>query len=141
MKHLAAMIASAFAACSMAEPSPVQVVDVGQPFTLRPGEVARVGSGLSIEFEGVTADSRCPKGEQCVRAGDATVRIGLRLAPGVRQVAELKTAAGAPPARLPGLEVRLVGLTPHPVTGRTIAPRDHVATLSVDPSGTSEPTR
>ena len=120
--------------CSTASPAPPVRAGLGQPFSLRVGESARTDDGaLVIGFEGVTADSRCPKGERCVWAGDATVRVWLQQAGGPRLTRELHTAPNAPHAEnAPSHGLRLVRLDPLPITGKAIVQGDYVATLARD---------
>lgn len=49
---------------------------LGEEFTLREGESARVGDNLRLTFQSVEEDSRCPEGVQCAWEGNARVRIG-----------------------------------------------------------------
>ena len=51
--------------------------ELGQPFDLKPAEVATI-DGLQITFEGVSEDSRCPRGTQCAWAGDAAASFTLQ---------------------------------------------------------------
>jgi hypothetical protein len=45
---------------------------LGQEFNLPVGQTALInGENLLIKFDAVTADSRCPKGVQCIWAGEA----------------------------------------------------------------------
>ena len=124
----------ALLACSAVSPAPPVRAGPGQPFSLRVGESARTDDGaLVIGFEGVTADSRCPKGERCVWAGDATVRVWLQQGGGPRLTHELHTASNTPHAEnAPSHGLRLVRLDPVPITGRAIAQGDYVATLARD---------
>ncbi len=127
-----AMVCTACSAAGFAEP--VRATP-GQAFSLKIGESARSDDGaLVIGFEGVTADSRCPKGEQCFWAGDATVRVWTQQSGGPRQTHELHTARPAPGAgnapEVAGL--RLVRLDPTPITGKSIVAGDYRATLVLD---------
>lgn len=118
------------AGCAAGADQPLRI-EAGKPFSLRAGQSAQTGDGaLRIGFEGVGADSRCPKGERCVWAGDATVRVWLQRGAGARVRLELHTAPGM--ARAEPAPVRLVGLEPVPVTGTVLAPGDYVATLALD---------
>lgn len=132
MKGIAATIVASLlcTACSVAGPVPT---DPGNPISLRPGESAPAGdTGLRIGFDSVTADSRCPKGEQCIVAGDATVRVWLQRGSAPRETRNLHTASGpAQAANVLGLDVRLLRLDPSPVSGRAIAKADYVATLAL----------
>jgi hypothetical protein len=123
-------------AAPSATPLPVQP---GQPFALKAGQVAAAADGLRIGLDGVSADSRCPKGEQCVWAGDATVHVWWQQAGGARQSGELHTAPGrAASIAVAGRSLRLLRLEPWPVSGRPIAPVDHVAHLLLDAAGPAE---
>jgi hypothetical protein len=126
-------------ACSQAPPAQPGRAEPGQTFSLKVGESARTeGGAWEIGFEGVPADSRCPKGEQCVWAGDATVRVWLQKAGGARLTRELHTAPNAPNAGGPHIALRLVRLDPPALAGKSIAQRDYVATLSLDRDASGE---
>ncbi|MET0519104.1 MAG: hypothetical protein ABW005_09745 [Burkholderiaceae bacterium] len=139
-----------WAACSVAETAgplsaplqaPIQI-ERGKGFALRVGESAQSADGaLRIGFDGVSADSRCPTGEQCVWAGDASVRIWLQQGAGPRERREMRVAPGASPssAALPGrdLELRLLRLEPYPVSGKAVDPAAYVLTLVLAPGSGS----
>jgi hypothetical protein len=119
-------------ACSVGPPAQPASVGLSQPFSLRVGESARTHDGaLVIGFEGVTVDSRCPKGERCVWAGDATVRVWLQKAGSTRLTRELHTAPGATHADGAASRLRLVRLDPAAVSGKAIAQSDYIATLAL----------
>lgn len=129
-------------ACSLAPPAQPASVGPSQPFSLRVGESARTHDGaLVIGFEGVPADSRCPKGERCVWAGDATVRVWLQKAGGTRSTHELHTASSATRADGAASALRLVRLDPPAVSGKAIAQSDYVATLALGGGDASAPER
>ena len=53
-------------------------VATGSEFELSVGQEARVqGTSLRIRFDGVSQDSRCPQGVQCVWAGNAVVNLRI----------------------------------------------------------------
>ena len=140
----ATIVASlAWTACSMAGPARPVHIEPGKNFSLRTGESAQAhDDALRVGFEGVTADSRCPKGEQCVWAGDATARVWLQHGSGPRETRELHAAPGAAQAvRVLDHELRLVRLDPYPVTGKPIAKADYVATLTLSRSSAAESDR
>jgi len=116
---------------------------LGERFTIRIGESAQIeAEALQIGFEDVPADSRCPRGEQCIREGAATVRLWLQKAPGPRERLELRTAPKEQTAtRCLSYEVRLVRLDPYPVSGRPIAKGEYVATLELTRGSTAAPDR
>ncbi len=133
MKHAGLALAVVLASTGTvaggdAEPRSVKI---GEAFELRPGESARVdGAGLEIGLDKVVADSRCPKGEQCLWAGDATVRVYLRVVGGPRETSDVKLSAAEGAAiGKSGHSVRLLGLSPYPVSGRRIEPSDYRAKL------------
>ena len=125
-------------ACSLAEPTRAANTERGKTIVLRVGESVRSDDGaLLIGFVGVPADSRCPKGEKCISAGGATVRVWLQLVGGPRLTRDLQTASHSLHLEnAPGSDLRLVRLDPYPISGKAIAQGDYVATLSIgrDPS-------
>ena len=138
MRIAAAVIAAALAlpACSSADPARPLQMEVGKSFSLKAGATAQaVDPALLIGLEAVTADSRCPKGERCIVAGDATVRIWLQQGSGPRQTRELHVAGAAQAVRVQDHELRLLRLEPYPVTGRPIAPADYIATFTLNRGG------
>lgn len=124
-------------ACSTAGVAPDVTVEPGTPFRLKPGQIAVVAAdGVQIGFDGVTADSRCPRGERCVWAGDATLRVWLARRGGPRESGELHTVLGQPRSlTAAGHALQLVRLDPTPVSGRSLEPASYVATFALDPSG------
>ena len=130
---VAAIAAVAWTACSLAGPNASSRIEPGQDFILKPGESALTRDGaFRVGFDRVTADSRCPKGEQCIRAGDATVLVWFQQGSGAKQMRELRGGAGAAqPVQVAGQALRLVRLEPDQVTGKTIATSDYIATLNL----------
>jgi hypothetical protein len=103
------------------------------PFTLAVGEEAAVGS-TEVRFVQVAADSRCPRGVNCVWEGDAVVELTVRKGGNVTPL-ELHTH-GSPErpnvGEAQGYRFRLVALEPYPVEGQTIPAEDYRATLSAE---------
>jgi hypothetical protein len=124
-------IASSGASCGTSPSSP-RSVPLAQEFTLSPGETARVeGADLTVTFESVSADSRCPQGVNCVWEGEAVVLVSLRVddQPAARR--ELRTPADSE-AEAGAYRVRLVGLAPLPRAGASPAPGEYRATFLVN---------
>lgn len=123
--------------CCVAEPARTVVIELERPFSLKPGEVASLpDAGLRVGFDGVTADSRCPKGEQCFRAGEAILRLWSEQPASARQVLELRTdPPGARRAAVGLRTLHLLRLDPYPVSGKSIRPGDYAALLSLGADG------
>ena len=100
---------------------------------LQAGQSTRVeAAALDIAFMGVTADSRCGKGETCIWEGSATVQLTVTGAAGTRELALHTAAMSGPRAAVYGeWTIGLVALEPLPVSGREIAPDAYVVTLSI----------
>lgn len=102
-----------------------------EPFRLAAGQTAAIaGERLTVGFTGVDSDSRCPANVQCIRAGEARVRLALRAAGGRSDDVVLATQGAEPrSASFGAYDVYLVALDPQP---RTDVPRpQYVATLRV----------
>jgi hypothetical protein len=104
-----------------------------QEFKLEYGqEVAVKGQELSVKFDAVLEDSRCPTGVNCVWEGDAKILIGAREATSEALKLELHTngrfnQAGAYRQYV----IRLVALDPHPKADVENEQKDYVATLLI----------
>ena len=116
-----------------AGPSEPQPAALGESFTLKAGESARIeAEALQIRFEDVPTDSRCPTDVECVWEGDATVRVRAQKASRAGERLELHTSAREQTSVVyEGYEIRLLQLAPHSVSGRTIEQTDYKATLEV----------
>ncbi|MEM7052221.1 MAG: hypothetical protein AAF604_21320 [Acidobacteriota bacterium] len=103
----------------------------GEPFRLAVGESARLeDSDLKVVFEAVIGDSRCPRGVQCVWAGEATIRLTARLGD---QTFESELTTQKPEGELAGHRCRLLAVDPYPVHGEEIAPEDYAVRLELTP--------
>ena len=135
MRFSAAAIAVSlvWTACSLAEPGKTMTFELGTEFSLRAAQSAvSADSRWRVGFDGVSSDSRCPRGEQCVWAGDATVRVWVQQGNGPKQARVLHTASGAAQAaQVLGHELRVLRLDPYPISGKPIAAADYQATLSL----------
>jgi hypothetical protein len=99
---------------------------------LAPGGAAAIADAdISIQFVGVTGDSRCPADAFCIQGGDAVVHVRVLDAGAVASY-ELHTGDGQRAAAAHrGLRIELVELQPYPFSSRTIDPSDYRATLVV----------
>ena len=108
------------------EPSPVN-----QRLTLAPGQTLAVGeAAISVKFEGVSGDSRCPLNAICITGGDAQVGLDVIPARGDRVSYVLHTG-DMRPVKHDDLTISLIDLAPYPFAGRPTDPRDYRATLQV----------
>ena len=127
------LLALPLVCCAQADAPPAAEVSPGQQFTLKLGQTARVkGEGLEVKFASVAEDSRCPKGEQCIRAGSAKIRVEVARGGGEPVTLELDTEPGRQEAAHLGYALTLVALDPYPAANRQAAPEDYRATLVVD---------
>lgn len=107
-----------------------KTVSLDQPFEIKVGKTVQVaGEGLSISFEGVPSDSRCPVGVQCVWAGNAVVQLVLSK-DGKAAGVELNTGLEPRSATYLNYEVELLGLAPEATQGG-LSQNQYVATLVV----------
>lgn len=65
-------IAMTLPGCTGASPTRA-TAPLGQPIQMAPGERIALPDGATLRYVEVAADSRCPPGVQCIRAGDADV--------------------------------------------------------------------
>lgn len=105
-------------------------VPLNTEFVLAPGGSAIVDSvSLSVRFNRVTGDSRCPADAICIQGGDAIVHITV-ISGGITRDYELHTG-DMRPVRHDDKTIALVQLAPYPFSSRTIEPGDYRATLKV----------
>jgi hypothetical protein len=93
------------------------------------GETKTVGD-VTLEFVGVEEDSRCPKGEQCVWAGNARVAVDASVG-GKKARVTLDTNRGDRVVGVEGRVLKLEDVAPTPIAGRPISKEDYVVTLVV----------
>lgn len=97
------------------------------------GESQRLANtDFTVLFETVLEDSRCPKGTNCVWAGDATVRIRIEV-PGVPAVTHtLHTNDGFQREVIQGnWRIQLSSLMPEPTTDGPPRSDEYRATLLI----------
>ena len=111
-------------------PAP-QTAPVSREVVLAPGQSARA-DGLTVTFDGVSADSRCPIGVQCVWEGDAVVVVTVREPSREAANLELHTSGRYPREGTYGrYRVRLVSLAPQPREGEGVPAGEYRATVLV----------
>jgi len=111
--------------------APNSTVPLGTDFTLAPGESAAVnGESLQLTFVKLTGDSRCPANVQCVWAGSAVIAVHTTSSVGTRDL-PLETLVARDTATVDGFLVRLVSVTPAPLTTDPIPPASYRATMRI----------
>jgi hypothetical protein len=103
-------------------------IPLNTEFTLAPGQSTAIdGASMSIRFNGVSGDSRCPADAFCIQGGSADVRI---TAASDRSSGEYTLKTGDMRAvQHDDVTVALVQLAPYPFSSRTIASDEYRATL------------
>ncbi len=134
MRPLGALALGVFFSFCAAGPRAADVVEatLGQSFELKAGQTASIRSEkITLTFVAVPEDSRCPKGEQCIVAGNARVLVEVAAGSNAPERIELDLGRGEAEAVVGGIAVTLLGLEPYPVSGRTIRLEDYLASLSL----------
>jgi hypothetical protein len=115
-------------------PTVPSVVPVAE-FVLAAGESAAVsGTGLTVRFDRVVNDTRCPGNALCITAGDAEIALSVRRAGRPADGLSLRIAGGGNRALMGDWVLSFTALSPYPFTDRPIAPGDYRATFRVDPA-------
>jgi hypothetical protein len=128
----AGLVMAAFAALGVACDSPTRptVADVGEPFSLKVGRSAEVGDIVTVKFERVVSDSRCPLDALCITAGSALIELQVSIG-GDQATLGLTTDAPGWNVVHGGFLFRLVELQPYPRASMPTPARDYVVTLNV----------
>lgn len=111
-------------------------ITLDKNFVLKVGQEALTGDGkLKIKFVSVAEDSRCPKGVNCIWAGNARVVLQVGKSNGKPVNLELNTnpreATNAAGGGFDQYLIKLVEVAPYPVADQTIRPGSYVVTLIV----------
>ena len=107
-------------------------VQPNRQFDLAVGQEARIqGTPISVRFNSVGEDSRCPSDVQCVWAGNAVVSLSLTSTEGPSVETSVNTTLDPKLASYGGYSIRLVGLKPTPKSGRKIPMTEYVGTFEV----------
>lgn len=105
---------------------------LGQEFELKFGQQVSIKrEGLTVSFQAVAEDSRCPQGVECVWAGNG--KVLLKLSKARKHSARMSLNTGVDPKQdtYRGYDVKLVSLSPYPKKDVKIKKRDYVATLVI----------
>lgn len=100
----------------------------GEPVILGIGQKASLEDGKEIQMIRVSEDSRCPKGTQCMWAGQAgvEVKIGDQV-----QILILPGGGKSQPASFGDLKVSVEDVSPYPEAGVELDPTQYKATLVI----------
>lgn len=118
-------------ACDQSNPTG-PAVPLSERFVLAPGGAAAIANaGISVQFVGVSGDSRCPADAFCILGGDAIVQVRVvdagAVAPYELHTGDKQRATAAHR----NLQIELLELQPYPFSARPINPSDYRATLVV----------
>lgn len=116
-------------------PTNSKVAQVDSDFDLAVGQSVRIeGNALTITFNAVTADSRCPLGVFCIQAGNATLSLTVTDAAATKTLVLLypnPTSQTPDSVKVAGYQISLVALQPIRRRDVTIPPESYIATLHV----------
>jgi hypothetical protein len=103
----------------------------GAEITLTPGQTISLGStAWELRFVEATNDSRCPKGVQCIRAGDVTLHFFAADPSGAISNVSVRFGEGDATAAVGPLTVEVLAVQPTPIAGQPIPPADYRVTLT-----------
>jgi hypothetical protein len=112
--------------------SKVKRAELGREFTLKVGEQVSIREeGLKISFSLVKEDSRCPKGVNCIWAGNGKILLQVSKGRGKAASVELNTGIEPRQLRFQNYNIKLVNLDPYPEKDVTNRRERYVATLVV----------
>jgi hypothetical protein len=112
-------------------PPATPTADLGERFTLGPGESAAIeGTSARITFERILSDNRCPIDVQCITGGEARGSFRLEGEPGRSETFTLDTDRNAT-AVVAGYRISLDSVSPAPRSTVTIDPRNYRVELTV----------
>ncbi len=104
---------------------------ISESVTLRVGQQKTAPkSKVTIKFISVTEDSRCPKGVDCVWAGNAKVKVKISSG-GQKKIFEFNTTIGPKGDILDGWAIRIETLSPEPTADRKPNPKLYTATFDI----------
>ena len=105
-------------------------VELGTPFQLKAGANSVItGGNDKVYLKKVEEDSRCPKGAQCMWAGQAVITVCIN-----KDEAKITLpGAGDPkPVSLGGYLITFQNLQPYPVAGEAVDVKAYEVTLKVE---------
>lgn len=114
------------------KPRRAEVIRSGQEFELKINQEATIeGEGLTVAFESVLEDGRCPEGVDCVWAGNAKIKVRLGKQKQTPGAIELNTGVSPKSSSYFDYEIKLVRLNPRPKADKAVEPNEYRASLIV----------
>jgi hypothetical protein len=130
MRVLAAVLCL-FVVTACYQESPTRPGPIDQEMTLGPGQTAAIErKNLSLRFDGVTGDSRCPADALCILGGSATVKLTVTGRSGASREIRFETGLLKAVAH-DSITLELVQLAPYPFSATPIRHEDYRATIRV----------
>ena len=130
MRSLPLILAVSLLAAGCGDDSPTSPSPFPASLTLAPGEQGNAG-GLTVVFNGVTDDSRCPIDALCIQAGDANANITLTTGGVGSQYALTVNKADTRRVTFRDFQVELATLQPSRRAAVSIEPSAYRATFTI----------
>jgi hypothetical protein len=89
------------------------------------------GTKMTIKFVSLVEDSRCPEGVNCIQAGNAKIKVTVKVRGGESKTFELNTNLGPKGESFEGYAINLVTVTPAPKDNIRINRNGYTATFTV----------
>jgi hypothetical protein len=104
---------------------------LGEAFDLKYGQTVQLSSNaITVIFQEIEADSRCPAGVECVWEGNAEVLLKVSTTD-LSGVYSLNTTLEPKLIDHDGYMLELVSVSPYPVYGEDISEQDYTIRISV----------
>jgi len=111
----------------------VRQVGLGEEVTLSPGDAIDITDTiLSLRFDSVSNDSRCPSDVQCVTAGEATIHLTTTLEAQSDPLSIVVAPNGPTTVTVDAFEITLLELSPQPISTSPIASDGYRIQILVD---------
>ncbi len=126
---LFALLLSAAKGCKDKAPPPTAY---GEEKTLAVGEILHLAAGENqgFMFLSVERDSRCPKGVNCIQAGEATIVVE-EISGGPKQVTVPAESRAKPSFMIKGAKIEVLSLDPYPTDGQRTPFADYTLRVKV----------
>jgi hypothetical protein len=99
--------------------------------TIGYGQTLSTDGGVSLRFDTVLEDSRCPMNAMCVWAGQAIVQVTVIESDRERRAEIRSDPPASRTARVGDLRLEWQQLEPYPVAGRPMTPSEYRLTVRV----------